>query len=70
MHFDILADAEMKDENTIFSYGKEYLRSKNQEFENFGSKESNSCHIEEAKPEVEQSIREKGYYIVEMDGCN
>lgn len=69
MHFDILVDAEMKDENTIFGYGKEYLKSKNQEFENFGSKESNFCHIEEAKPEVEQSIREKGYYIVEMENC-
>jgi hypothetical protein len=70
MHFDIIAPSELKDEATIYNYGKDYLNSKNQEGQDLSSKECNFCHIESATEEMVLSIEEKGYYIIEMQGCN
>lgn len=70
MHFDIIAPSAVKDEATIYTYGKEYLRLKNQEGQNLSSKECNFCHIETATAEMVAVINEKGYYIIEMQGCN
>ncbi len=70
MHFDIIVPEELKDEEKIFSFGKEYLKEKNEKYEEFGAKESKFCHIESAKPEVQDIINKKGYYIVEMENCD
>lgn len=69
MHFDILAPEEIKDENLIYNYGKSYLKTKGQEGQALASKECNFCHIEKATDEMIASIQEKGYYIIEMKGC-
>jgi hypothetical protein len=70
MHFDILAPADIKDENTIHTFGKQYLQTKNQEAQPLTAKECRFCHIEKATPEMESGIRQKGYYIIEMQNCN
>jgi Domain of unknown function (DUF2024) len=70
MHFDIIAPSELKDEATIYKYGKDYLNLKNQEGQNLSSKECSFCHIESATEEMVSAIEEKGYYIIEMQGCN
>jgi hypothetical protein len=70
MHFDILVDANEKDLENIYGYGREYLRSKGQEGQPLTSKECRFCHVENAKGEVEDSITTKGYFIIEMEGCN
>jgi Domain of unknown function (DUF2024) len=70
MHFDIIAPSEIKDEATIYKYGKEYLRLKKQEGQNLSLKECNFCHIETATEDMVTAINEKGYYIIEMQGCN
>jgi hypothetical protein len=70
MHFDIVAPAHVKDETTIYTYGKEYLRLKKQGAQNLSSKECNFCHIETATADMVAAINEKGYYIIEMQGCN
>jgi hypothetical protein len=70
MHFDIVAPLELKDEATIYKYGEDYLKLKNQEGQNLSSKECNFCHIESASEEMVVAIKEKGYYIIEMQGCN
>jgi hypothetical protein len=70
MHFDIIAPSEIKDEATIYKYGKEYLRLKKQEGQNLSSKECNFCHIETATEDMVTAINKKGYYIIEMQGCN
>jgi Domain of unknown function (DUF2024) len=70
MHFDIIAPSELKDEATIYKYGKDYLNLKNQEGQDLSSKECNFCHIESATEEMVSAIEEKGYYIIEMQGCN
>jgi membrane protease subunit (stomatin/prohibitin family) len=70
MHFDIIAPSELKDETIIYNYGKEYLNLKNQGGQNLTAKECNFCHIENVKEEMVSAIAEKGYYIIEMQGCN
>jgi hypothetical protein len=69
MHFDILVPDKLKDEEIIYNYGKNYLTTKNQQGQSLASKECHFCHIEEATEEMLSSISEKGYYIIEMQGC-
>jgi len=70
MHFDIIAPADIQDEQIIHTFGKEYLQSKNEQEQPLTSKECSFCHIEQATAEMEISIRQKGYYIIEMQNCN
>jgi hypothetical protein len=70
MHFDILVDSNEKDLEKIYGYGREYLLSKGQEGQPLTAKECRFCHVENAKGAMEDSIQAKGYYIIEMEGCN
>lgn len=69
MHFDIIAPSEQKDENAIYGFGREYLKTKGQQNQALTSKECKFCHIEEASEEIKAGIANKGYYIMEMQGC-
>lgn len=69
MHFDIIAPSEIIDSLEIYEYGKAYLKSKGQEGQALTSKECRFCHIEAIKPKWEKVIRQKGYYIYEMENC-
>jgi Domain of unknown function (DUF2024) len=70
MHFDIIAPDHIKDEEIIYTFGKDYLQSKNQENQPLSAKECSFCHIEKATDEMVLSIQQKGYYIIEMQNCN
>ncbi|WP_298648159.1 DUF2024 family protein [uncultured Proteiniphilum sp.] len=70
MHFDIIAPVEIKDKKRIYKYGKEYLKTKDQEDQPLTSKECQFCHIEAVKPEWEDDIIQRGYYIIEIENCN
>lgn len=70
MHFDIIAPSDLKDTTVIYNYGKEYLRTKNQEGQPLTSRECRLCHIEAVKPQWEADIRKKGYFIYEMENCH
>lgn len=69
MHFDILAPVAISDTDTIYKYGKEYLASKGQEGQPLSAKQCRLCHIESLRPEWETEISDKGYFIIEMEGC-
>ena len=69
MLFDIIVPYETKDTTEIHSYGKEYLKSKNQNDQTLTSEECRFCHIEIANSVWEDEIRHKGYYIYEMENC-
>ena len=69
MHFDIVAPIGMMDTEIIYQYGKEYLGTKNQEGQPLSSKQCRLCHIEHLRPEWEEEINQKGYFIIEMEGC-
>lgn len=70
MHFDIIAPDHIKDSTIIYTFGKDYLKSKNQENQPLTAKECSFCHIEKATDEMVLSIQQKGYYIIEMQNCN
>ena len=70
MHFDIIVPDDLKDENKIYNFGKEYLKTKGQEGQPLTSKESKYCHTEKIREQWEADIREKGYYIYEMENCD
>ena len=69
MHFDILAPVEIKDTTIVYNYGKEYLKTKGQEGQPLNSKQCRLCHMETLRPSWEKEIEEKGYFIIEMEGC-
>ena len=70
MHFDIIAPDDVKDENIIHTFGKDYLLSKNQKDQALTSKECSFCHIEKASAEMVLNIQKKGHHIIEMQNCN
>ena len=70
MHFDILVPSDLKDEDRIFSYGEEFLKSKTFQTANLTSKECKFCHIEQATDEVVLQIQEQGFSILEMENCD
>jgi len=70
MHFDIIAPSEIKDNNVIFNYGLEYLKEKGQEDQPLTSKECSFCHFETIRPQWEAEIKDKGYFILEMENCS
>ena len=69
MHFDIIAPEEIKDTTIIYGYGREYLKTKGQEGQPLTSKECRFCHIESVRPQWEVEIKQKGYFIIEMENC-
>lgn len=69
MHIDIIAPAEIKDGSAIYSFGLEYLKEKGQEGQPLTSRECRFCHIESARQAWEESISDKGYFILEMENC-
>ena len=69
MHFDIIAPSEIKDEEVIHRYGQEYLHTKGQEGQALSSEECRFCHVEAVKPHWAEEIRQKGYFIYEMENC-
>lgn len=69
MHFDIIAPDHVRNAEIIHTFGKDYLKVKKQENQPLTSKECRFCHIAQASPEMVESINAKGYYIIEMQGC-
>ncbi|WP_207533240.1 DUF2024 family protein [Desertivirga arenae] len=70
MHFDIVVPDDITEENVVYEMGKKYLLSKGQEGQPLSSKECLYCHQESATDEMIESISEKGFYIIEMEGCD
>lgn len=70
MHFDILAPGEIMEETLIHEMGKQYLLTKGQDGQPLTAKQCRLCHMEVASAEISAAIKEKGYYIIEMEGCD
>ena len=68
MHFDIVVPDGLSYEKVI-EFGKAYLKGAGQERQPLSAKECAFCHIEQASPAVNESIRIQGFHIIEMDGC-
>ena len=70
MHFDILVPTDLNNTTVVYNFGIQYLKEKVFSTEELNSKECNFCHVEEASDEIKHSIKEKGYYIIEMTNCD
>ena len=68
MHFDIIVPVGTEAQE-VYRFGHEYLRQKDQEGQELASRECKFCHIEQLQPQMEKDIGNKGYYILEMQGC-
>lgn len=69
MHFDIMVPASMSDEETVYGYGRTYLRTKGEDGQPLAAEECRFCHVEAAKPHWQADIEQQGYYIYEMQNC-
>jgi hypothetical protein len=72
MHFDILVADEPvhREMDNVLAHGRRYLDAKRVVPVSLSAKECRFCHTELANPEVEAEIRERGFAIVEMEGCS
>ena len=68
MHFDIIVP-EATSHEKVLEFGRDYLRRVGQEGQSLGTRECEFCHTEEARLPVERSIHDRGFHIVEMEGC-
>ena len=69
MHFDILVEESISLED-VYKYGKGYLTQKKVSNTKLTTNQCKFCHIEKAPKEIEKSINENGFYIIEMENCN
>ncbi len=69
MHFDILVASDTIDTDVISGYGNAYLAKKPFATGNLTSNECRFCHMEQAPDMVVKAIKERGYYIIEMENC-
>lgn len=70
MHFDILVPNEVTNEETIFKFGKQYLKTKPFTTKHLTAKECRFCHIEQATKQIISSIKNIGFHIIEMENCD
>jgi len=65
MHFDVIVESSTPYDKAI-EYGKEYLKRVGQNGQKMTQEECQFCHNQQAPREVEQSIKQKGYFIQQM----
>lgn len=70
MHFDILVDSNLKDEEKVFEYGNSYLKTKSFETGKLTASECSFCHIEQASDSLQSIVEKEGFTIIEMEGCS
>ena len=69
MHFDIIVP-QFTPADQVIRFGQEYLKRKGQIGQPLSSNECQFCHIEQATEPMLAAFSEKGYFILEMQGCN
>jgi len=69
LHFDIIVTKETCFEEVLL-FGNDYLQSKREPGLMVSQKDCRFCHITEIIPRWQEQIRQKGYYIHELEGCH
>ncbi len=67
MHFDIIVPADYKDEDSIYDFGRHFVKAKGQPDATINAARCQFCHVEETTKQVEEAIAKQRYYILEMD---
>jgi len=68
MHFDVYMP-KGKSVNEAINSAKQFLKSIGQEKAKVTTEECSFCHVQQAQPNQEKEIKEKGYFIYKMSGC-
>lgn len=68
MHFDIMVPTGTPHE-TALAFGQNYLEEVGIADGKVTAKQCRFCHVEQATPEMQQAIAQKGYFILAMEGC-
>ncbi len=68
MHFDVFVETNTSAEQAL-QYGKNWLESIGENAAGLNQSHCNFCHSEVANPEVQLSIKNDGYFILQMEGC-
>lgn len=68
MHFDILVPDGTPFED-VQAFGRTYLTEKGQSGQPLTTQECRFCHVEHAPLELAAAIAERGFSIIEMEGC-
>ncbi len=69
MNFDIIVPETETNPEVIYGYGKAYLESKAMRNYPLASNHCSFCHIEKATDAMVDSIKQQGYYILELKNC-
>lgn len=69
MNFDIIVPESQKNPEVIYGYGKAYLESKAMPDYPLTSSHCAFCHIERATDVMVETIKQKGYSILELKNC-
>lgn len=69
LHFDIIVTKETCFEEVLL-FGNDYLQTKKEAGLVVSQKDCRFCHITEIIPRWQEHIRQKGYYIHELEGCH
>ena len=67
MHFDIIVQTGTP-HKLVYQYGIDYLKSRG-DAGSLSLEQCNFCHVEHLQAYMEEDILQKGYYILEMQGC-
>lgn len=67
IHFDIIVPESTTDNNLIYKYGKLFMNSKGEINPSIDAEECQYCHVETPSKEIVDSIKQKGYFILEME---
>ncbi len=67
LHFDIAVPAAVTDAETVYAFGREYLKQKGFPDARLHAERCRFCHIETATSEMKEAIGCQGYFIVELE---
>lgn len=68
IHFDVLVE-KGAGADVAFKYAQDWLKEIGENPAGLEQSRCNFCHSENAHPVVEKSVRKKGHFILQMEGC-
>ena len=68
MHFDVLLP-EGSSNDKAAHYAMEWLKEMGIQSDDISLNRCSYCHSETAYPEIETTLKTKGYFILQMEGC-
>lgn len=68
MHFDVFVESGTS-KDKAYAYGCAWLAEIGEDANGLDQSKCNFCHTEQANINVQTTIKDEGYYILQMEGC-